>query len=347
LGDLEAPDVSILYPEEGSQINIGSVTTVSGTAVDNVEVQTLKLSTTGGGTWVNIISSLINGQWSYDWDTSECRKGQYTIKVKATDGENQEASDLVFFELIDTISPEILIKSPLQDENFNCGDFITIQGTARDNTEITELKLSYDGELTWIDILPRLSNGNWFYDWDTRGMAGGRYTITITGSDGSNPQTKTKIEINLIDREKPILEFISPIGESDYEIGDTIIIEGRALDNSRISELWISTDNGKTWIDIKNNLDDQGRWSFIWETGELTAGTYNVRVKVSDGTNEVEDSLTIELKKGGKEETFPIFWILLMILAAIAIIVTVVISTIVFKRHHTEEEIVVVEELRY
>lgn len=347
LGDLEAPDVSILYPEEGSQINIGSVIVISGTAIDNVEIQTLKLSTTGGGTWVNIISSLINGQWSYGWDTSECRKGQYTIKVKATDGENQEANDLVFFELIDTTSPEILIKSPLQDESFNCGDFITLQGTARDNTEITELKLSYDGEITWIDILSRLSNGNWFYDWDTTNLPGGRYTITVIGSDGSNPQTKTKIDVNLIDMEKPILEITSPVRESKYDIGDNIIIEGKALDNTGISELCISTDNGKTWIDIRKNLGDQGRWSYIWDTGELTVGTYNVRVKVSDGPNEVEDSLTIELEKGEKEEKFPIFWILLIVFAVIALIVIVAISAIVLKRRHREEEIVVVEELRY
>jgi len=346
--DTEGPSVSITYPAENSQINIGSTTLISGSAVDNIGIQRLKLSTNGGKTWVDVLSSLSNDRWSYDWETSGCSVGTYTIKIKAWDGK-YEGSDYVFIELVDSISPKLTITSPTQNENCNCGEMVTVTGSATDNQVVTELKLSTDNGNTWIDIHSSLNNGNWFYDWDTKGLSAGVYSITITTSDGVNPQVSEMVDCILIDSEMPVLEVTNPIGDYQYEVGDIIIIEGKASDNVQISELWIGTDKGDNWIDILKNLDDRARWTYIWDTSDLEAGTYSVRIKISDGTNEVEKSLTIVLVEEEKEEAevniismlfSPIFLILLVI------VVVVVIIVFIFKRRRKEEEVVVVEEIR-
>ncbi len=352
LVDTEGPSVSITHPDENSQINIGSITTISGSAQDNVGIQKLKLSTNGGKNWVDVLSSLIDDHWSFDWDTDGLSPGTYTIKISASDFQYQESDDYIFVELVDSVSPKVTISSPMTDEDFDCGGIIKITGTASDNTDITELKLSTDYEDTWIDILPSLDNGNWYFDWDTEGIIVGRYTITITVSDGVNTPVFTSVDINLIDTEMPVLKVTAPIGDYHYDIGDIILIEGKATDNVQISGLWISTDGGDTWIDIHQKLDSRGRWSYIWDTGDLKASSYNVRIKISDGTNEVEDSLTIELVEKEKEEEGGLGGLISMLLSPLflilfAIIVVVVVTAVIFKRHHREEEIVVVEEMRY
>jgi hypothetical protein len=346
--DTGGPSVSITYPAENSQINIGSTILISGSAVDNLGIQKLKLSTNGGKTWVDVLPSLNNDRWSYDWETSGCSVGTYTIKIKAWDGKYEE-SDYVFIELVDSISPKLTITSPTQNENFNCGEMVTVTGSATDNQVVTELKLSTDNGNTWIDIHSSLNNGNWFYDWDTKGLSAGVYSITITTSDGVNPQVSEMVDCILIDSEMPVLEVTNPIGDYQYEVGDIIMIEGKASDNVQISEFWIGTDKGDNWIDILKNLDDRGQWAYIWDTSDLEAGTYNVRIKISDGTNEVGKSLTIMLVDEEKEEEkvnivsmlfSPLFLILMII------IVAVIISALIIRKHHKEEKVVVVEEIR-
>ncbi|UCG69592.1 MAG: hypothetical protein JSV09_00775, partial [Thermoplasmata archaeon] len=349
LEDTEGPLVLITKPEKDSKINIGSQVTIFGDAKDNLMLQTLKLSTDGGKIWVDILSSVTDGKWSYEWDTQGCSPGMCMIKIKASDGEHQ-VSDYVQVELMDSTPPNVTITSPSQDENIECGEMVTITGTASDNIGITELKLTTDFGSSWFNILPSLNNGNWHYDWDTKGLIGGKYTISISASDGVNPQVTASVKIDLIDMEKPELEITTPIWEFQYDVGDLILMEGKATDNVKISDLEISLDNGVSWIDILPNMDSRGRWSYLWDTSNFDSGTYDVRIRASDGTNEIEDSLTIILiDKETKDEdgiiSFPMIWWLITI--GIVLFLAVIVSAFVFKKHQKKKQVVVVEEMKY
>jgi hypothetical protein len=348
LVDSQGPLISIDYPEKDSKINCGSQVTIFGKARDNVEIMELKLSTDGGKIWVDILWSLSDGKWSYEWDTQGYSPGMSVIKLRASDGEHQE-SVYKQVELIDSVVPELSITSPLQNEEIICGNTITITGTAYDNIGIIELELSTDYGNTWINIFPSLEDGNWQYDWDTQGLAGGKHTISVATSDGVNPRVTESVSINLMDMEEPELEIITPIWDFEYDVGDIVLFEGRATDNVQVSELDISFDNGATWTDIHEEMDSRGRWSYMWETSHLEPGTYDVRIRTSDGTNEVEDSLAIILletdtEDEGKSISFSQIWWLLLI--SVVLILVVATSAIMLRRRRRKRNVVVVEEIR-
>ncbi len=333
LVDSEKPYIAITNPSSDSQIDVGSTITISGDATDNIGIFELELSLNGGQTWEDIISHLSNGQWSYDWDTSGSSLGTKTIKVKAEDEHGQESSDYIFIELVDTSGPFITITSPPQNEDFDCGDTIIITGTATDNMEISELELSTDSQDTWIDVLSNLDDGDWTYIWETLGLPVGGYSITVTALDGEGNQVVLSVDINLVDREMPELE-ITAMGEDNvFDIGDTVLIEGKASDNVHITELHISTDNGRTWTDILDNLDDDGEWSYTWDTTDEDSGWHDILIKISDGTYEVEDSISIVLiGEEDESEGISFMLLLLLILAAIAIIIVMVLFAVIYKR---------------
>jgi hypothetical protein len=133
------------------------------------------------------------------------------------------------------------------------------------------------------------------------------------------------------------------------DVGDAVIFEGRATDNLQISVIQISMDNGDNWTDILYSLDDRGRWTYIWDTEDFKAGTYEIRIKISDGNNEVEKSLTIVLVEEEEEEevNFVSMMFSPLFLIIILVIVLAIISAVVYKTRPKSEEIVVVEEMRY
>jgi hypothetical protein len=335
LVDSQEPEISISYPAEDSLFDTGSLITISGDATDNVGIVDLQLSTDGGITWVDIYGSLENGHWSYDWDTSLFSPGMCTIQINASDN-YFEVKEFLHLELVDSVSPTLSIESPSQNEKFSPGETIYITGYTFDNCEILELKIGFDSGDTWVDLLSSLEDGDWFYDWDTEDVLPGDYTITVYVSDGVNDPIYSFVEIEIVDTEIPVLQITAPSGENLFETGSIIEIKGTASDNLEIQGLWFSDDYGKSWKDILTNLDNRGRWSYQWDTTGYDTGSYSILFKVSDGTNEVQDSMTIVLFEreieGDDEEVSQLFILMIMIILTV-ITVSVILGAVYFQRY--------------
>jgi hypothetical protein len=344
LTDTEAPLLSITFPSDGSLINIEEVIIISGTATDNIGIHELLISVDGGGSWVDLTSSLNNGYWSYDWETKDLSLGIYTIIIKASDTINLE-TESIEIELADLESPFVNITSPMEDDYYNCGELISFLGSASDNVEIVELKFSLDNGNTWLDILPNLKNGDWFYNWNTYGLSGGEYFIQIEATDSANQLGIATVKINLIDAELPQLEITRPKRDSTHHIGTIIVVEGSVHDNADILDLQISIDDSDTWVSILGSLDD-GKWHYDWNTERLEPDAYKISVKAYDGTNEVEESVMIVLVEEGKEEdskeSSPMMLIIL-ILIVITIIASIILSLVIIKRRKKGPKFVTIE----
>jgi hypothetical protein len=88
LSDFGAPESVITEPVHGAILSSASSNpyTISGTATDNVAVQSIEVSTNGGGTWNAAICSGCPGEditWTYSWSLPA--DGSYTIRSRATD----------------------------------------------------------------------------------------------------------------------------------------------------------------------------------------------------------------------------------------------------------------------
>jgi hypothetical protein len=335
LVDAQEPEISFSYPTEDSQFDVGSLITITGDATDNVGIVELQLSLDGGITWVDINESLEDDQWSYDLNTSSYSPGMCTIQIRASDG-FFEVKEYLHIELLDGVSPTLSIESPSQNEKFNPGETIYVTGYAFDNYDILELKLTIDSGDNWVDLLPSLSDGEWFYDLDTEELSPGLYTITVYASDGENDLIYSAVEIEIVDTEIPVLQITAPETENLFEIGSIIEIKGIASDNLEILGLWFSDDDGKSWNDILTNLDNRGRWSYRWDTTGYDTGSYEILIKVSDGTNEVQESTTVvlfEREIEGNDEEVSQFFILMIMIILTVITVSVILGAVYFQRN--------------
>jgi hypothetical protein len=239
----------------------------------------------------------------------------------------------------------------MEDDYYNCGELISFHGSASDNVGIVELKISTDNGITWQDILPSLKNGDWIYNWNTYGLSGGEYFIQVEASDSANQLGIATVEINLIDAEEPQLEITHPKRDSTFVVGTVIVVEGSAHDNAGILNLQISIDDGDTWISILVSLDD-GKWHYDWDTEGLEPDAYKISVKAYDGTNEVEESVTIVLVEEEEDESSGTsstssMLLIILILIVITIIVSIILSMIVIKKRKKGPEFVLIEEIKF
>jgi alkaline phosphatase len=149
LGDLGAPISAVTIPVNGSIINSATANpyTISGTATDNVAVQSIELSTNGGTTWNATICTGCPGAnvtWTYSWILPV--DGNYTIKSRATDTSNNvETPGAGNTVTIDRTKPSISITVPANgatgvalnsdvmitfSENIDCGTVNTTDITS-------------------------------------------------------------------------------------------------------------------------------------------------------------------------------------------------------------------------
>jgi len=89
--------------------------------------------------------------------------------------------------------PEVTITSPRDGKSFHLGAAVLIEGTATDNVGIERLLLYIDGDD--IDITDRIIDGEWEYIWNTTGLTKGKYSISVTATDGSGNTDTAKVTV--------------------------------------------------------------------------------------------------------------------------------------------------------
>lgn len=104
--DTEPPSVTILFPEDNSQFDVGEVVRINGTATDADRIDRLEISFQFED-WINITEFLneTEGTWYYDWETRDFDGGIVPIQVRAFDGSSQSSVDGITVRLIKPVTP--------------------------------------------------------------------------------------------------------------------------------------------------------------------------------------------------------------------------------------------------
>jgi hypothetical protein len=104
--DTEPPSVTILFPEDNSQFDVGDVVRINGTATDLDRIYRLEIifQFEDG---INITEFLneTEGTWYYDWETRDFDGGVVPIKVIATDGSLQTSEYGIIVRLREPVTP--------------------------------------------------------------------------------------------------------------------------------------------------------------------------------------------------------------------------------------------------
>jgi len=246
--DYLPPQLTIEAPVEGEWV--GDTVTVSGTALDNVLMDSVRLRL-DNGSWVDATDST---SWSYEF--SGLAGGFHTVKVEAKDASGNTDVDLVFFN-VDITPPEVTIESPADGSYF--GQTLSMSGTATDfgetGVELAEVRIDSDGD--WEEVSGTTS---WSYMWDASVEPLAGYTIYVRATDknglvGTPSQiTVTKTEWNQWGTEGNI-----DSGKDAHHIdvafhNDTPYITFREYDGA-IYQIYVRKWDGSDWVTLGGSLN--------------------------------------------------------------------------------------------
>ncbi len=310
----EPPSVTISSPKNNVVVS-GSVL-ISGTASDpDGNLQKVEVSVDNKG-WITAQGTF---SWTYSWDTTKEQGGKHVIYARAKDDELEYSKTESISVTVDNsknIPPAVYITSPAID---TVSDVVEIRGTATDDDgddTLIWVEVKIDGD--WIKVSGTI---DWLYEWDTRILNDGYYTVSARAFDGIDYSGIDSITLYVDNPHAPTLVVTSGVPEKS---SGTIMIFGTASDvDGTILKIEIQIDSGE-WRELQGTTD----WSYMLDTTKLDNGKHTIRIMVTDDEGEFQmQTLTFEVEN---PEEIP--WFALLILITIIMLVMVIIVLIIIKR---------------
>jgi hypothetical protein len=117
--------------------------------------------------------AVVNGEWSYAWDTSIISLGLHRITVTTPAGTSDETSIL----LLDALPPSLSIDTPVDGTILQHG-ILTISGHSIDNYAVDHVEITLDN-LT----KPASGTTTWNLSWDITALAPGDHILSVKAVD--------------------------------------------------------------------------------------------------------------------------------------------------------------------
>ncbi len=196
------------------------------------------------------------------WLTKEGDAAEYKITITASDGKNTVNQDVILVVLPKNKPPVIDIASTITVKE---GAKVKLEPIVSD-PESDTVTVTYSGWMTSNERMTEFTDA-------------GTYTVTITASDGKRETKKdVSIVVENVNR-APVLEKMAPVEAIE---GESLTVEPKASD----------PDGDKLKFTFSTPLDSAG----TWKTEEGDAGSYKVRVVVSDGNKEATGDVSVNVR---------------------------------------------------
>jgi len=318
-----APTVNVTAPNGGESWNGGSSQTITfnaNSAYSTTLDYLIQLSTDGGGTWSdNITSSWLTsqakGDRTYAWTvTSTVRSTTCRIRVWARDQAGNMANDTsnANFTIVDVTNPSVTVTAPAAGVQWYSGTSQNITFTA-------------------TDLVPGNLTNTWYYSTD----GGGNWNLISTAPDTQGTKTKAwtpsvvatsssncKIKVTSADEASPAntgegisgtftitvligaptVEVTAPNTAVSWDGGSTQSITWTAS-HSEDSEalltytIALSTDSGATYPTPIATLPNQaqGSHSYSWAVSDITTTQARIQVTATDpASNSASDASDVD-----------------------------------------------------
>jgi hypothetical protein len=159
------PDTSLF---ETSIYNTGDTIPLSGIATTDVVALTFDHNPP------TVELAVVNGAWSYAWNTSEESPGIHRITVTSPKSTSDERSIL----LLDVIPPSLSIDSPVEGAILEHG-LLSILGHSSDNVGVDHVEITLDNNKTRQAV----GTTTWNLSWDITGLPLGDHILSVTAVD--------------------------------------------------------------------------------------------------------------------------------------------------------------------
>ena len=210
-----------------------------------------------------------------NWQTAYGDAGEYDVTVTVSDGEAATSRDVLLIVNKKEETPTIDRSTPLESA-------LTIDETQSIDFSVTASDLNKD-PLTYIWKLDGsdVSDANaWTYqtDYDSAGS----HTVKVDVSDGLSISSKIwSVNVRNVNR-APVLDYLNNIEAKET---DRIIITALAAD----------ADKDQVTYTISDGRFRQDSNTFTWETDYDNAGSYEVTITASDGTDKVSQAFNVNV----------------------------------------------------
>jgi RHS repeat-associated protein len=196
--------------------------------------------------------------------------------------------------LIYNLAPSIEILEPSVGANI-AGEAYTITWNDEDLDNNAVINFYYDTDNigedgTLINAIP--VGENYYpneYIWNVESVDIGEYYVYAVITDGVNTEVVDYSEGTVVVNRVPSIEIVEPDGVDDL-VSDQFIIKWNDLDSdddASISFFYDDDDSGADGIMITSGISEDNELDeYVWNTSEITVGTYYIYGIINDSTNE-------------------------------------------------------------
>jgi hypothetical protein len=307
------PVVNFLAPLDGNIFNAGINLNVRGIANDS------------DGTVARVAfyyDNILQGTdfaAPYSWVVFNLQSGLHTLRLVATDnsGATDEAVITISVNNVSTFNqsndgvvaalntalystatvlaqqmndpPVVTISTPMDGQQFNVGDDLTVQASATDaDGTVRNIRMQFDGETQSVITG---SSGTWdaFSDPDLANLQAGMHTIRVIAVDNNGTIGDLIYTINVVQvtNTPPTVSIDFPVDGGVFTAGTTINVTASASD----------TDGTVTGVEFFFDGNSQGvddTAPYGWTLNNVSAGTYTLRAVATDDDNDTtQDEITI------------------------------------------------------
>jgi subtilisin family serine protease len=176
----------------------------------------------------------------------------------------------------DTTTPTVSIPAPTSGATVAAT--IAVQGTATDNTAITNIELDVDGVAT-----ATATSSPFSFSWDSTSKANGSHTLTVKAFDAANNVGSASVTVNVantaVDTTLPTVLISAP--GNGASVSGTVPVQGTASDNVGVTKIELDVD-GAAAATVTSSP-----FSFSWNSASKPNGSHTLTVKAFDAANNV------------------------------------------------------------
>ncbi len=290
--DTTAPGTpTIASPSDGATV-ADSVVTISGTATDNLGVETVKIVVDSATTYNVDANGSTSYSYSYDLNIDALATGSHTVDVTALDAAGNESATAASISFAKETRPTVSIDTPAVSQVYTSSSPYSISGSATDDFgSVSGVQVRVDGG-TWqsVDTFTAGTPASWSHD-VALSSGDGSYLVEVKATDDAGFESSFDSVTVILDTASPAVTISSP------DDGSVVVA------TSTPYSLTVSGSVSDTNIDTVEYRVDGGSWTAASGTASWTAnislssGEHDIEVRATDKVGNTDAAaITVDIQ---------------------------------------------------